>query len=212
MVDFIANRFKNLMCMEEPDGGGGEPTNTTPTSPNPSDATEEKTFTQEQVNSMIAQEKRKQVSAAYKSMGFESEEEAKTWIDKYRAQEEAAKSDLEKAQAQVTALEAQNKAQAQATQDLEHKFVAIEAGCPASSAGDVVTLAKSKMTDEKDFAAALEEVKTQYPAMFGNPTQNIGASTGSGGNPPRSKVNAGNVSGIGKRLAEEKAKQMGVNK
>lgn len=163
----------------------------------------DKTFTQEQVNSMIAAEKRKNTSSFYKGLGFDSEEAAKEFIGKYKAEEEKNKSDLVKAQERASQLEAEKRAEQVKAQDLQYKFDAMAEGCDAKAAADVVVLAKAKMTDNKDFAAALKEVKEQYPAMFGQ-TENNGGGTGGGGTSPRQKLRSGDISGIGKRLAEQR--------
>lgn len=161
-----------------------------------------KTFTQEQVNSMIASEKRKNLSSVYKGLGFESEEAAKEFIEKYKQEEENNKSDLVKAQEEAKKAQAEKAAEAARAQDMQYKFDAMEQGCDAKSAEDVVVLAKAKMSDDKDFATALKEVKEQYPAMFGQSAS--GGGTGGGGTSPRGKLKAGNVSGMGKRLAEQR--------
>ena len=166
----------------------------------------EKTFTQDQVNSMIAADKRKTTSSIYKGLGFESEEQAKEFIEKYKQQEENNKSDLAKAQEKTKQLEAEKNAEATKAQDLQYKFDAMAAGCGAEAAGDVVVLAKAKMSDGKEFADALKEVKEQYPAMFGQTDNSGGNSTGGGGVSPRKKVTSGDISGIGKRLAEQRKK------
>ena len=163
---------------------------------------QEKTFTQEQVNSMIAAEKRKSLSSVYKTLGFESEEAAKEFVGKYKQEEEKNKSDLVKEQEKNKQLEAEKKAEQAKAQDLQYKFDAISEGADAKAAEDVVVLAKAKMSDEKDFATALKEVKEQYPAMFGQP--NNGGGTGGGGTPPKSRLKSGDVTGIGKRLAEQR--------
>lgn len=189
--------------MEEPDGGGGNPQE-------PAEPTEpigEKTFTQEQVNSMIANEKRNFKSSAYKSLGFDTEEDAKAFIDKYREQEDNNKTELEKAQARAATLEAEKKEEQLKAQNLQHRFTAMQEGCPAESADDVVVLAKAKMSDDKDFETALKEVKEQYPAMFGK-IENSG--TGGGSTAPRKPLKTDNVAGMGKRLAEAKKKQQSV--
>ena len=67
-----------------------------------------------------------------------------------------------------------------------------------------MVLAKAKMSDDKDFAAALKEVKEQYPAMFGQTDNGNGGGTGGGGTSPRQKLKSGDLSGIGKRLAEQR--------
>lgn len=182
-------------------GGGGDPAGN---GDNGSGGAEDKTFTQEQVNSMIAAEKRKNLSSVYKGLGFDSEEAAKAFVDKYKGEEEKNKTDLVKAQERASQLEAEKNAEAAKAQDLQYKFDAMAEGCDAKSAADVVVLAKAKMSDDKDFAAALKEVKEQYPAMFGQTDNGDGGGTGGGGTSPRSKLKSGDLSGIGKRLAEQR--------
>lgn len=191
--------------MLAPDGGGnggsddgdGQGTGGDPAGEPP------KTFTQDQVNSMIAAEKRKNLSSVYRGLGFESEEAAKEFVEKYKQEEEKSKSDLIKEQEKSKQLEAEKKAEQAKAQDLQYRFDAMVEGCTAKAAADVVVLAKAKMTDDKDFAAALKEVKEQYPAMFGQ-TEDNGGGTGGGGTSPRSKLKTGDISGIGKRLAEQR--------
>lgn len=182
-------------------GGGGNPAGN---GDNGSGGAEDKTFTQEQVNSMIAAEKRKNLSSVYKGLGFDSEEAAKAFVDKYKGEEEKNKTDLAKAQERASQLEAEKSAEAAKAQDLQYRFDAMAEGCDAKSAADVVVLAKAKMSDDKDFAAALKEVKDQYPAMFGQTDNGNGGGTGGGGTSPRQKLKSGDLSGIGKRLAEQR--------
>ena len=182
-------------------GGGGNPAGN---GDNGSGGAEDKTFTQEQVNSMIAAEKRKNLSSVYKGLGFDSEEAAKAFVDKYKGEEEKNKTDLVKAQERASQLEAEKRAEAAKAQDLQYRFDAMAEGCDAKSAADVVVIAKAKMSDDKDFAAALKEVKEQYPAMFGQTDNGNGGGTGGGGTSPRQKLKSGDLSGIGKRLAEQR--------
>lgn len=191
-----------------PDDGqgaeGGDPAGTGNEGGSAGGGSEDKTFTQEQVNSMIAAEKRKNTSSFFKGLGFESEEAAKAFVDKYKQQEEADKSELVKAQEKAAQAEAEKNAEMSRAQDLQYKFDAIAEGCDAKSAEDVVVLAKAKMSDDKDFAAALKEIKELYPAMFGQTESN--RSTGGGGTSPRSKTTSGDLAGMGKRLAEMRKK------
>ena len=217
-------RFKMLMKMdtegsggaggnEPPAGGGGD--NGGSGGDGNSGGSNDKTFTQEQVNSMIAAEKRKNLSSVYKGLGFESEEAAKQFVEKYKQEEEKNKSDLVKAQEEAKKAQEEKAAETARAQDLQYKFDAIAEGCDTKSAEDVVVLAKAKMSDDKDFAAALKEVKEQYPAMFGQTDNGNGGGTGgggtsprqklkSGGTSPRGKLKVGDVSGMGKRLAEQR--------
>lgn len=201
-------KFKNLMKMDANGGSGGGGEDPAAVGNDPAAGEEgaggnEKTFTQEQVNSMIAAEKRKNQSSMYKNLGFESEEAAKQFVEKYKGEEEKNKSDLVKAQEAQKKAEAEKAAETARAQDLQYKFDAIAEGCDTKSAEDVVVLAKAKMSDDKDFATALKEVKESYPAMFGQ-TESNGGGTGGGGTSPRTKLKAGDISGMGKRLAEQR--------
>ena len=204
-------RFRTLMKMDADGSGGAGGTgsaaegggdNGSSGGDGNSGGSNDKTFTQEQVNSMIAAEKRKNLSSVYKGLGFESEEAAKQFVEKYKQEEEKNKSDLVKAQEEAKKAQEEKAAEAARAQDLQYKFDAIAEGCDTKSADDVVVLAKAKMSDDKDFAAALKEVKEQYPAMFGQSAS--GGGTGGGGTSPRGKLKAGDVSGMGKRLAEQR--------
>lgn len=195
------NGWTRWKMLAPDDGSNGSSDSSDTSNTDSSDGGQEKTFTQNQVNSMIAAEKRKNFSSVYKNLGFESEEAAKEFVEKYKDQEEQEKSDLVKEQEKTKQLAAEKAAEQAKAEDLQYRFDAIEEGCDAKSAADVVVLAKAKMSDDKDFATALKEVKEQYPAMFGH-ADNFG--TGGGGTSPRSKLKSGDLSGIGKRLAEQR--------
>ena len=119
-------------------GGGGNPARN---GDNVSGVAEDKPFTQEQVNSMIAAEKRKNLISVYKVPGFDSEEAAKAFVDKYKGEEEKNKTDLVKAQERASQLEAEKNAEASKAQDLQYRFDAMAEGCDAKSAADLVILA-----------------------------------------------------------------------
>lgn len=168
------------------------------------DSGSEKIFTQDQVNSMIASEKRKNLNSFYKGLGFESEKQAQEFIEKYKKQEENDKTELDKAQEKAKQLEAEKLAEQSKAQDLQYRFDAVAEGCDVKAANDVVVLAKAKISEDKDFATALKEVKEQYPAMFGQHQESSdNGSTGGGGTSPRGKLTNGDLSGMGKRLAEQ---------
>ena len=176
-------------------GGGGEPNNDpNPNNPDPND---EPKFSQNQLNSIVNNDKKKVQAALYKELGFENGEDAKAFIDKYKEHEDKNKSELEKANATNTALESELKANKDKAEKLENKFKAIELGCNPEHAEEVVLLASAKVDDTKDFATALNEVKEKFPSMF---TPN-GGSTGGAGTPPRGKTHE-QVGDLGKRLAE----------
>lgn len=160
---------------------------------------DEPKFTQEQVNGIVASEKKKNLAAAYKDLGFEDAESAKAFIEKYKQKEEDEKDDLQKEK------EAREKAEKEkASKDnevalLQNKLTAIQKGCDPNSADDIVTLAMKRVNDDTNFEAALEEVKKQFPSMFEGSSDKGG--TGHGGTPPRGRSKDDNKS-LGERLAE----------
>lgn len=165
------------------------------------DKTPEKTFTQDEVNAIAAKEKKQGINSVYTQLGFESAEQAQDLIKKWREEDDKKKTELEKAQAENTSLQKDRDTAVSRAQQLERKMLAIELGAQTKNADDIVTLAAAKVTDGKDFSAALEEVKTAYPTMFGQSEQSKG--TGGSGNNPRAG-SAGTESSIGKRLAEQR--------
>lgn len=161
----------------------------------------QKTFTQEDLNRIAAQEKRQGMSSMLKVLGFENESAAKEFVEKYRQQEEDKKDDLTKAQEKLNTEEANRKLAEKKIDLLEKRFKVVAQGVPADKAEDIVILANSKVTESKDFDAALEELKKIYPSIFSENPQSSG--TGTSGNPPRGGKPESN-SGLGKRLAEKR--------
>ena len=163
--------------------------------------TSEKTFTQEDLNRIAAQEKRQGMSSILKALGFEKEEDAKAFVEKYREEENNKKDDLTKAKEDLTtANTAKQQAEAK-VETLERKFRVVAAGVTPKSADDVVLLTSAKVTDGKTFDDALEEVKKAYPAFFGE-DNNAGGTGGNMNGARRHSIEGQN--GIGKRLAEQR--------
>lgn len=158
-----------------------------------------KTFTQEDLNRIAAQEKRQGVSSILKALGFESEEDAKKYVDTKRKEDNDKKGDLEKAQEEKAAAEAAQKAAEKQTALIEKKYKVAAMGVPKDNIDDIVVLASAKESDDKTFDQALEEIKKSYPMLFTNGT----GGTGGSGNPPRGGK-SGSEKSMGKRLAEQR--------
>lgn len=203
---------KNLMPFFEGDGKGGtggtggeqggEPKDGDPKDGAGEQNKNQKTFTQEDLNRIAAQEKRQGASSILKALGFESEEKAKEYLEAKRKEDDEKKDDLQKAKdAEAAANTAKAAAEAKAAL-LEKRFKVVSMGVAADKADDIVTLATSKAIDGKTFEDAVEDLKKTYPELFkGKQEERKG--TGSGGNPPRGK-NTGDDDSIGKRLAEQR--------
>lgn len=201
-------RFFPMMDAEGSGGTGGtqdvEPVTHGAEARNAEPQTEtQRTFTQEDLNRIAAQEKRQGMASALKALGFEDEKSAQEWIKKQREIEDSKKDEATKALEKLQ-LEKQAKAEAEKKADLlEKRFKVVASGAPADKADDVVLLATAKMTDGKTFEECLEDLKKTYPMFFEAGTATGSTGTGTGGTPPRSKANTG-AGSIGKRLAEQR--------
>lgn len=157
-------------------------------------------YTQEQINTMMANEKRTARQALLKSLGIELKEG-----EKYEDAIKRVKGTLDagKTQAQLDA-EAKTKAEGERDEAnkkvsaLETKVAALSAGVKPEALDDVITLTQAKVLSGKTTEQALKELKEAYPVLFGESDKNSG--TGNPNNPARNK--GGNTEGLGARLAK----------
>lgn len=157
-------------------------------------------YTQEQLNTMMANEKRTARQALLKSLGIELKEG-----EKYEDAIKRVKSTLDagKTQAQLDA-EAKTKAEGERDEankkvsSLETKVAALSAGVKPESLDDVITLAQAQVLAGKTLEDALKNLKEKYPVLFGEAGKNNG--TGNPNNPARNK--SGNTESLGQRLAK----------
>lgn len=157
-------------------------------------------YTQEQINNMMANEKRTARQALLKSLGIELKDG-----EKYEDAIRRIKGTLDagKTQAQLDA-EAKTKAEGERDEAnkkvsaLETKVAALSAGVKPEALDDVITLTQAKVLAGKTTEQALKELKDAYPVLFGEADKNNG--TGSPNNPARNK--SGNTESLGQRLAK----------
>lgn len=161
----------------------------------PADPPAGKTFTQEEVNRMLANEKRQGRQAALKALGLDpadkdAEKNAKAILD---AQKSQAERDSEALNTEKTArAEAEEKATA-----AERKFTALTSGCKKEFIDEVIALASVKVTDTVDFEAAIKEVKEKCPSFFDDTDEGTGG--GQGHRRQKTETKAGS---LGTRLAQ----------
>lgn len=169
---------------------------TKPTTP---PAPAEKTLTQEELNSMLAAEKRTARTALLRELGIEVEEgkdykenlaNAKKILDSTKTQAEL--DAAAKKTAEAGKLEAETKASA-----LEQKLAALTAGVNADSLEDVIALAAAKVSETKTFEVVLVELKEKYPAFFD------GSSKGTGSNLNNSRKPPVGTESLGTRLGKQ---------
>lgn len=157
-----------------------------------------KTFTQEEVNRMLANEKRQGRQAALKALGLDpndkdAEKKAKGILDSHKTQEQLTNEALENEKNARS--EAEKKALA-----AEQKLAVLEAGCKKEFVEEVTALAAVKVTDTVDFAAAIKAVKEKCPNFF---DEGEGGDGGTGGGQGHRRQNPNNKPGsMGARLAQ----------
>lgn len=165
----------------------------------------EKTFTQSDVNAMMAKEKRSGKSSILKLFGVSDEKAAKTEAEAYKAWKESQKTDEQKqteAQAELENSKAEAERRAQAA---ESKLALLEAGVNKDSLDDVLAIAIVKVTEEKDLNAVLADMKKElrYNSFFESSSQGSGGGAGTGGNVGhRGKGGADKSENIGARLGK----------
>lgn len=170
--------------------GQGAPEGGTP-------GTQERTFTQAEVNAMMAREKNQGRASVLNELGIEDNGNLKESLAGYKQWVASQKTDLQKAQESLaTERTAKETAQSE-LQKANNKLAAIQAGVNAKYVDDVVALATARVTDKKDFATVLTEMKTTHPMFYGNGEEGVGT-----GGLPNGGKGTKSQGDLGKRLAE----------
>lgn len=175
--------------------------------------TQEKTFTQKQVNQMMAREKKQGRSSVFQELGI-NPDDTKT-LAMIKALVESTKTDEQKAQEQQAQANAKVAEAEQKAMLAEAKAEAMQFGAQPQYVDDVVTLAVSKMSDNTDLKTILGELKTKYPVWFTegdndgddkNKGQQATGQRGTGSSIKGSDKNKGTgaATGLGKRLAAQR--------
>lgn len=170
----------------------------------------EKTFTQTQVNKMMAKEKQQGKSSVYKELGINPEDKAavaavKAFIDAQKTKEQKEAEQKSESESKV------NEAVARAAK-AEAKATALAAGANPEFVDDIVALAMVKVDDDNDVESVIEELKEKYSFWFSDSEESTndkdgkksvgkrGTGSSVGGKKSSSNQNS-STKGIGKRLA-----------
>ena len=168
----------------------------------------EKTYTQAQVNVMLANEKRQGKQAILRALGIKDVNEGKS---KMQQQQQTNQQQLDEenqaAQLLSNARQAQINAEARA-QSAERKLSVLKAGVRPEFVDDVVYIATGKATDAEDFeevVTAMKETHSFYFMQDNNSNQN---NNGTGGNTnfKKQQQQQEQAGALGKRLAEQRMK------
>lgn len=164
-----------------------------------SNTQEGKTYTQEQLNTLMANEKRTARQALLKELGFELKDDKayKDTVKNIKATLDAGKTQAQlDAEAKTAAETAQLEAETKAAK-LEMKVAALSAGANPDYLEDIMLLAQGKVSDTVTVEAAIEGLKTKYPVFFSKAVASSG--TGNTTNPPRK---GSTEESFGQRLAK----------
>ena len=164
-----------------------------------------KTFTQEDVNALLKKEKESAKKALLKELGVEDAKSAKEGLAKYKEILEKDKTETQKAQDTANAAEkAKQEAEKRAIM-AEAKVEVLSAGCKPEYLEDVITLALRKVSDDKDLAAVVKEMKEEpkYSAFFGEFDSGSGDKGTGGGAGFKRKEGSDKKGGLGYRLGAQ---------
>lgn len=169
----------------------------------------EKTFTQSEVSNMMTKEKNEGKRSVLKALGFKSEDEAKEAIEKYNKYVEDQKSEADK---QKEALDKANNEKTEAmkrAKAAEDKVACYNSGIDPEYVDDVLAIASAKVSEEKDLATVLKEMKEdkKYESFFGKDSSS-GSKHGTGSNAGHSGNDNNDEKDLGKRLAEQRMSSM----
>lgn len=164
-----------------------------------------KTFTQEEVNRLLKNEKESAKKALLKELGVEDAKSAKEGLAKYKEIRDKDKTAAEKTGENLAA-ETKAKQEAEKRALLaEAKIEVLSAGCKPDYLDDVITLAMTKVSDDKDLAAVVKEMKegSRYSAFFGEFDGGSGDKGTGGGSGFKKKQEPDKKGGLGSRLGAQ---------
>ena len=126
-------------------------------------AQQDKTFTQEDLNGIVAKEAKKAQEKLLKQLGVEDFNSAKEGLTKLKEFQDAQKTEAEKQAEQLKQLEESYNNTSSENESLKAQLSALKAGVQSESINDVVVLAKTLVSDDVDMDAAIAQVIQKYP-------------------------------------------------
>lgn len=147
---------------------GGEPNVTTPESTPPTNpetpAQPPVTFTQEQ----LEEAKQKQEAALLKKLGVENLDQLRQTVKGWNEHQDSLKTEQEKTNEKLTAFETKLKEKDESLFNLQAENAAIKSGITEEkNLNAVITLAKTKVSDDIDITKAIEMVVEEFPHFKG---------------------------------------------
>lgn len=131
---------------------------------------EAKTYSQEDVNNVVAKETRKATEKLLQSLGVEDFNGAKEGLAKLKEWQESQKSEAQKQAETLENLKGENASLSEQVAKLTAVNKALGLGVKAEAVDDVVTLAEKLVSEDVTVEQALGKVLEKYP-QFGGKTE-----------------------------------------
>ena len=151
---------------QEPDNNPGDQDNPGGTG-EPDNQPEEKTFTQEDVNNIVAKEAKKAQEKLLKKLGIDDFDNAKEGLKKFKEWQDSQKTEQEKQQELLDNLSKEKESLSSENANLKAQLSALKQGVNADSVEDVVALAERLVNDETTIDDAIKQVVEKYPHFAG---------------------------------------------
>lgn len=172
----------------------------------------EKTFTQKEVNAIMAKEKRQGKNSVLKNLGFDSEEDAKKAFNLLKALTDSQKTAEQKViDEKDEAAKGKDKAEERAIK-AENKLACLMAGVSKDCIDDVLAIASAKVDEDNDLSDVLEDMKKnkKYALFFGESEEPddepSNGNKGTGAKPKNNKGGKDESGNLGERLAKNSSK------
>ena len=143
---------------------GGEPNVATPEPTPPANPEPPVTFTQEQMDAA----KKDNEAALFKKLGVENADQLKNALKGWKEHQDSLKTEQEKTNEKLTTFETQLKEKDESLFNLQAENAAIKSGITEEkNLNAVITLAKTKVSDDIDITKAIEMVVEEFPHFKG---------------------------------------------
>lgn len=155
-LQFFADSGEGDPPPADPQGGNEPPNNDPPLADPP------KTFTQDELNNIAAKEAKKAQEKIFKELGLDFEN-AKEGMKAFKDWSESQKTEQQKQADRLKDLEKNYSSASEENTSLKAQLSALKANVKAESVEDVVTLAKTMVSEELDMDGAIAKIVEKYP-------------------------------------------------
>jgi hypothetical protein len=153
------------------DGGQGDHGQQPQNPPKQDQQPNDKTFTQDDVNNIVAKEVKKAQEKLLKQLGIDDFNSAKEGLQKFREWQESQKTEAQKQAERLQQLEQQFNAVQQEKENLLAQLAAVKAGVHADYVEDVIVLAQRLVNEDTTIDEAIAKVIEKYPHFKEAPQQ-----------------------------------------